>query len=366
MAVVTTLLGVLLFLLLIYDVYATVIIPRGPAGPIARRLYATSWRLWHALVGHDTAVARRRLSRLGPLLIPMTVVMWAIMLILAFTLISLPSADDFLVSGKLVFPAWFKALYVSGYSVTTLGVGDITPSGMPLRLVMILAGATGFILITVAVTYLLSVYGTLDRVTSLAFEIHRFVGRAEGETPAMMVTAAVRSDSTGELSEWLASTASTLSEVVQAEEEFPLLHYFHTANERALPLALTDLMEIVTVCRSLLDPSSFPQLADGIVTRGTERIVRGYFVALNAKFPKRTLDEAAVTRMRRATFEHAWTTLNGADVAVRPRAQAWEAYERRRQAWDRESVALCLQLGYPVRNAWRGAPQQQDAITLDW
>lgn len=366
MIALTTLLGALLLLLLFYDVYATVIVPRGPAGPIARRLYAGSWRAWHAWVGHDTLGARRRLSRLGPLLIPLTVLMWGVMLLLAFTLISLSSAHDFLVDGRLVFPAWFKALYVSGYSITTLGVGDITPSGMPLRLVMILAGATGFVLITVAVTYLLSVYATFDRLTSLAFEIHRFVGRAEGCTPADMIAMAYQADGVGELGNWLASTASTLAEVVQAEEEFPLLHYFHTTNERALPLAMTDLMEIVTVCRTVLDPTHFASLSRGIVTRGTERIVRGYFVSLNAKFPEPQLNEADVTRGRAEAFEQAWNALSAVGAPVRPRVEAWAGYEKMRRVWDRESVALRLQLGYPVLDAWMVPPQDRDSATVDW
>lgn len=366
MALLITLSGVLLLALLFYDVYATVIVPRGPAGPLARRLYAWSWSAWHGLVGHDTAQARRRLARLGPLLIPLTVVMWALLLILAFTLISLPSAGTFLVEGKQVFPAWFKALYVSGYSVTTLGVGDVTPSGMPLRLVMVLAGASGFILITVAVTYLLSVYGTLDRMTSLAFQIHRFIGRAEGRTPADVIVVAVLADGVGELSNWLANTASTLSEVVQAEEEFALLHYFHTTNERALPLALTDLLEIVTLCRTVLSPTHFPPLAGGIVTRGTERIVRGYFASLNARFRKTAMDEREVARDREEAFAQAWDTLRRAGVPLRPQQEAWPRYQAMRGAWDRESVALRVQLGYPVVNPWKVPPQERDSAVIDW
>jgi len=356
----SVLVGVALLVLLVWDVHVTVFVPRGPAGPVAGRLYRWAWDAWRSVCGTRSAHARRRLAALGPLLVPVTVTIWALMLLIGFALMMLPFAGKFLIEGAVAFPPWFSALYVSGYSVTTLGVGDVIPQGMPLRLIMIFASACGFLLISIAVTYLLSVYASLDRMTSLAFDIHRFIGRVDGETPATLLVRATQADGDGELRSWLAGTASTLAQVVQDENEFPLLHYFHMPDERSLPLALTDLMQVVTLCRSMLSPDAYPSLARGLVTAGTERTIRGYFTAMTRRYRQEKIDDAAVERDREASFAEAWQTLRDAGVRVRPRDDAWDAYVQFRQRWDGASMQLRLRFGYPTGDAWRDRRETND------
>ncbi|PYE56535.1 potassium channel family protein [Deinococcus yavapaiensis] len=347
------LLGLALLLLLFWDVYTTVFVPRGPAGPIAGRLYDWSWIVWHRLVGHATRNARRRLARLGPLLIPLTVIVWAFTLLVAFTLLLLPWARTFQVDDTVAFPAWFNALYISAYSITTLGIGDVTPTGMIARLVMVFAAASGFVLITVAVTYLLAVYGALDRMTALAYEIHRFVGRNDAQTPADLVATALTTDGSSELNSWLSSTATALSEVVQSEDEFPLLHYFHQPDERALPIALTDLGEVVTILRTMVSPLAYPALAEGIITGGTERIVRGYFATLARRFETNSLPPGELEDARRGAFEHAWRVLQRKNIPLRDPNEAWHRYEQTRRHWDAPSARTRTRFGYPTRQEWR-------------
>ncbi|WP_169737101.1 potassium channel family protein, partial [Deinococcus pimensis] len=278
------------------------------------------------VVGDGSARARRRLAALGPMLIPLTVLLWAVMLLVGYALIFEPYARGFEIDGKAPFPAWFNAIYISGYSITTLGVGDVVPSGMAMRLVMVSAAASGFLLITVAVTYLLSAYGALDRMTALAFEVHRFVGRRDGLGPLDVIVAAAETGTPDELSNWLASTSAALSEVVQTENEFPLLHYFHMPDERALTLALEDLLEIVTVCRTVLSPERYPLVTRGIVSAGTDRIVRGYFATLADKFGDDHVQKGELDRRREHAFEEAYARLHAAGLELRPRDDARRRY----------------------------------------
>ncbi|GGK39304.1 hypothetical protein GCM10008955_36390 [Deinococcus malanensis] len=175
---------------------------------------------------------------------------------------------------------------------------------------MVLAATSGFVLISVAVTYLLSVYAALARMTALAFEIHRFVGRDEGLVAVDVLVTVAEAEAASELSDWLASTASSLAEVVQADDEYPLLHYFHFPDERALPVALSDLPEVVTLCRTLLLPGAFPALTGGLVIAGTERVARSYSMALIRKFEGRPVDGGRLARSRRTAFETAWSALS--------------------------------------------------------
>lgn len=157
-------------------------------------------------------------------------------------------------------------------------------------------------------------------------------------------------DSADELSGWLASTTTSLSQVVQSDDEFPLLHFFHMPDERALPLALADLLEVVTLCRMVLGPQAFPALAGGLVSAGTERVARSYFTRLARKFRDwRPRDQdKRVTRERRVAFERAWACLSAADVPLRTQDQAWTRYEATRTTWDAASARLRAQFGYPA------------------
>ncbi|WP_291426333.1 potassium channel family protein [Deinococcus sp.] len=344
-------LGTLLLAILVWDVHATVFVPYGPAGPLARRFHRSCWRVWHRLVGHRTPQARRRLAQLGPTLIPMTIILWGGLLLVGYMLLLLPHAGALEVGlgDKAAFPPWFNAFYVTAYSISTLGIGDVVPNGGLARVIMVAAAGSGFVLITIAITYIPSVYSALERMTALAFEIHRFIGRSDGQTPVDVVVLAVSTDSLSELSSWLASTTTALSQVVQADDEFPLLHFFHMPYERALPLALADLLEVVTLCRTLLSPEVYPALTGGLVTAGTERVVQSYFLGLVQKFhhsPADYGDKGIAERL--AAFVRAWNQLEAAGLPLRPRDEAYALYTGRRSQWDQASMQLREHFGYPV------------------
>src|SRR3712207_8866414 len=55
-----------------------------------------------------------------------------------------------------------SSVYFSGISLTTVGYGDIAPRTVSMRLVALVESAAGFALISLAVTYLVTVYRALE------------------------------------------------------------------------------------------------------------------------------------------------------------------------------------------------------------
>lgn len=342
--------GVIVLLTLLWDVYPTVFVPRGPAGPVSRRLYASAWDGWRRIADQLPAESRRhRLSLLGPLLVPLIVLTWACILIVGYALIYYPWAGAFIASPSELeeFPAWAKALYYSGYSATTLGVGDVVPRGMALRFVSVLEAAHGFMLFSVAITYLLSIYSALNRSTALALEISRFLGRDEGQEPADLLIAMASSGAERDVVEWMARTSSSLASVVQWEGQYPLLHYFHIPDDdRALLVALTDLLEVVTLARSLLCPNHFPALSEGPVTTSLERLARRHLTAGAGRFGRDDRGTGGLERERRRRYAEARRRLEAAGVPLREDGQAWRAYERLRPGWDVADEGVRTHFGY--------------------
>jgi hypothetical protein len=242
-------------------------------------------------------------------------------------------------------PAWAAALYYSVYAATTLGVGDVVPRGAALRLVAAAEAALGLVLVTAAVTYLLSVNSALNRATALALATSRFIGRRDGADPVDVLVTMAHAGAEEDVRDWLARSVADLASIVQAEGLYPLLHYFHEpSDDHALPVALADLLEVATLCRALLAPEHFPALALGPASAAVDRIGRHYLVETQITSE---WDERGLTKERRQRYEAARARLAAAGVPLREDGEAWRAYAEMRAGWDAADRRVRAYLGYP-------------------
>lgn len=349
MGLVSVVAGALLLLLLVYDVFATVFVPRGGAGPVTQRVYDALWWAWRRAGDRLHGTRRRRFLALGgPVLLPLTVALWALELVLAFTLVYLPYAHAFQVEGPVEVSRLVRALYVSGISATTLGVGDVYPLLSPLRLLTTVEAALGFALFSASIAYVLSVYGALQQSTSLALEISRYIGTDDHQDPVDVLIDAVRHDRGGELMTWVSSVASQVGQASQAEAQYPLTAYFHVPDDsRGLPQSIGSLLELLTVARALLDPQQHAALTQGRALGFAFRAASGHVCEratdLSAKAPEPSDDE------RRARHDDARARLEQAGVALRPADQSCRDYVALRSTWDVAQLTMRSHFGYPPR-----------------
>lgn len=341
------LVGVVILTLLVNDIHVTVFVPRGRAGPITRRFYSLSWSVWKR-IGKRLSDTRRRawLAQLGPILVPMTVVIWGTLLVLSFALMFAPWAADFTISPpeSSPVPNWALALYYSGYSAVTLGVGDVPPNGTLPRFMAVAEAGFGFALFTVSVTYLLSVYSARNQSTAFALTIARFIGRREGHDPTTLLVNIIRMESRETTSVWLQQLAFDLATLVQLMGQYSLLHFFHEPNDdRAVPIALSDLMELLTVSQALVDPEYAPALIDGASAEALRRLGRQYLVECRALAPD---SQPTHEHQRRKKYEAARARLKAAGVPMRPTEDAWSIYNDSRSSWDDTDVHMRSWLGY--------------------
>jgi hypothetical protein len=150
-----------------------------------------------------------------------------------------------------------------------------------------------------------------------------------------------------ELASWLSHMVASVSAMAQSEEQHALLVYFHTPDDdRALPLALEDLLELLTICRALLDPRSFPRLATGHITLTAYRV--------NAVFAADRADNlgaaSAPDRPEPLTrFEGIYGRLDAAGVPLRDREDACSDYLQLLGEWDDAVSSIEAHFGYPTR-----------------
>ncbi len=340
-------LGVAIFLMLFIDIYVTVFVPRGGGGPISSRLYKHSWSIWKRLGGRLSGTRRRWwLAQLGPMLVPLTLMVWGVMLVGAFALIYAPWVSGFSISPEKSGPmsGWAMALYYSGYSAVTLGVGDIVPDGTAPRFLAVFEAGLGFALFTASVSYLLSVYGARDRSTAAALMMSRLVGRREGGNPVGLLIGVSKAGSESELINMLEHLSLSMSELLEAVGEYPLIQYFHEPNDdRAISVALSDLLMLTTICRSMLDPQQYPRLAEGPSVRASRRLA----IQFIDEWMGGTRDETEEDdRSRREHYEAMRRRLIAGGVALRGDDEAWKRFCDLSSEWDVASERMRAELGY--------------------
>ncbi|MEC5191765.1 MULTISPECIES: potassium channel family protein [unclassified Arthrobacter] len=163
-----TVLGAGLVLLMLVDVFRTLLYPHG-SGPVGRAIMRAFWLVSRKLRGRGSIIA-------APLAMAAVIGAWAGLAAIGWALLYLPHLTTGFVHGAGVPQQrdFAEALYISLVTLSTVGFGEIVPAHPLLRLVVALQAVTGFGLLTATVTWILQMYPALNRRRALAHELNLF------------------------------------------------------------------------------------------------------------------------------------------------------------------------------------------------
>lgn len=162
--------GLVLIGLILWDAFETVVLPRR----VVRRFRLTNlyfeglWGIWGLMAGLLRNPRRRDsfLSLFGPFSLILLVGTWAAGLVVGFALlyvgVGVPSARDgvpFSGPGAI----FGTALYFSGSTLFTLGLGDIAPTSAAARALTVIEAFTGFAFLALVIGYLPIIYQAFSR-----------------------------------------------------------------------------------------------------------------------------------------------------------------------------------------------------------
>jgi len=248
------------------DVLITVFHPHGHGGPLTRTLNRAVRRSTTLLAaGRRPDVRSKLLAFCGPVLAPLTIVVWGLWLVLGFAfLYSIPGALTRAPGGVAASHVFFDALYYSGYVSTTLGLGDVIAIAPWARFATILQAVFGFALIAIVVTYVLSIYRELLAAHTLALEI--------------CLLATIDSDSGG-LARWDRTIVPERLRATEAHGQYPILHYFRPRDP-----ARCLVLQGAPVFR---DTSPGDESGQAEVTDLALATVRHFFLGLHSCLPRR-------------------------------------------------------------------------------
>ncbi len=243
-------LGAALLVLVAFDVLATTLTIGVSAGPCTRRVLGLAWRALLRLHRRDSE--DRLLATAGVALLVSTVLIWVALTWAGWSLIFLGGGET-VVSAADRSPAGVAdTVYYVGFTLFTLGVGDFVAVGSVWRLVTALAGFSGLVLVTLAITYLLAVVSAVVSRRSLAVRIH-----ALGGTPAEIVTGGWLQGRFGAAYvQHLVALTAAVATAAEQHLAYPVLHYFHSSRPvSSAPVALARLDDALLLLAAVAEPA---------------------------------------------------------------------------------------------------------------
>ena len=249
MTALSTAAGILLVLVALRDVFDTIFHPQG-RGDVSGALIRGVWRAMRGVAGGNHAV----LSLAGPLAFITVLATWGVLVILGFALILWPHfPEGFAVAGNVTVDGGLDdALYLSMVNLTSLGYGDIVPTGELLRFVGPIETLIGLGLLTAGISWILLLYRVLSEARSLSHEISLLLDAVDATGIGLpgiepQVAARILAD--------LTTRAVTMRDDLVHS---PIAYYFHPRHTRhALPVLLPALMDVVEDCSA---PARAPAL----------------------------------------------------------------------------------------------------------
>src|ERR1044071_7043681 len=336
--------GTVLLALIIFDVYATVLHSSARYGPVGESLNRSVWRLARALAFRLSRANRHRLlNMIGPLLLPLLIVTYIVLLVLSFALVYYPHMPHgFHFALPHPEPGWTDAVYFSGVTLTSVGYGDIVALETPLRFVALSESATGLALISLAITYMLTVYTALERKRAVAVTLYHQAG--EGADVAGFIAHHFVEGRFYGLRDALRTVTRDLQSLHESHIDHPVIHYFHPVEVyKGTPRVLFLLLETCSVIRAALDREenkdlrNYPEVRtlDAGVRHVLGQLVESLDLERRARPRVPTKEEVEEDERRwRRRYDETLARLRDAGIKTRSDAeQGWAEYRL-----DRKSV----------------------------
>lgn len=247
-------LGILAIGIVLLDAFETIILPRRASGKVrlTRLFYVVTWRPWAAIVARipNRRTRETGFSFYGPLSLLLLMGLWAVGLVFGFGLmfygLGAPLHDP------LGLRPLHTAIYISGTTLFTLGLGDVMPLNHWARDLVIIEAGTGLGFVAVVIGYLPVLYQAFSRREG---PIALLDGRAGSPPTTSELLRRHASDGGNDalialLGEWERWSA----EMLESHISYPLLCYFRSQHDNQSWLsAITAILDTCAVLLSIVD-----------------------------------------------------------------------------------------------------------------
>lgn len=350
--------GILCLCIVLLDAFQTIILPRRATGRfrLTRIFYVVTWNPWVFFARRLPNPRKREtvLSYYGPLSLIFLLVVWAAGMVVGFALIFYSAGSPF--SDAAQRASIYSDLYVSGTTLFTLGIGDVTPHNAWARVLIILESGMGLGFLAVVMGYFPVLYGAFSR---REVSISLLDARAGSPPTAAELMRRHSYDGAAQaLSVLLVEWERWSAELLESHISYPLLCYFRSQhNSQSWLSALT----------AILDTSSL--LIAGV--RGHEArqaqltfaMARHALVDLSQIFNLRPVANAP-DRLPPARCRELYEMLSASGIKLCYDESSRERLRQMRALYEGYAEALCRYLVMPLPQWFSDQPRKDNWQTV--
>ncbi len=218
--------GAILVAAVLSDVFRSVVLPRASGrtlrfGPLLGRLLLRVGLWWARRGGRGHA----RLGALGPLLIVLELIVWIELLVIGYTLLLHAS------QGLKPSTSFGDALHAAASVFATTGLSGQEASTGPARFVVSFAGFSGLAVVTLVVTFLLSVQTGLMRREALVVRLRARIGSHPSGIHLLETLSRIGPGRDAALPGFFQDWESWAADVLLTHRAYPILVYFRSTDE---------------------------------------------------------------------------------------------------------------------------------------
>lgn len=347
-------LGAALMLLILADVFLTVLYARMGTGILSRRVARLAWKLFRA---GSAPLGRRRgavLSFCGPAILVLLLVVWALGLALGAALVIHPDLGTGVRASSGSTPTDFAAaLLAGGSSLSIVGAGDFSPDTAGYRLFYLFNSVVGGSVLSLTLTYLMQVYTALRSRNVLGLKLHLQTAET-ADAAELLAGLGPEGQFSGGYNN-LSDLAVEMSAAKEAHHFYPVLFYFRFREPFYSVSRFTLVaLDTVSLIKSALDDDELGWLKE---STSVELLWRGALIlatSLEDNFhpsgaAERTEPDAATRDRWNRRYAAAVRRLRQAGIATRGDEDTGaEIYATLRACWDPHISQLAPQMAYKV------------------
>ncbi len=231
MSVFLTIAGIGIILFVLLEAFETIILPRQVTRRwrLTRLFYRATWGPYSAIVRPCPKKSRERLlSFYGPLSFVMLLVFWGVLLLFGFALLHLVDGSVARLANTGL-ERLGMAMYFSGSTLFTLGLGDIAPHTPLSRLLTVAESFVGLGFLAITVGYFPVLYQSFSRRESQISLLDARAGSPPSATE--LLRRMIGGGDYSELHELLKEWERWCAELLESHISYPALCYFRSQHD---------------------------------------------------------------------------------------------------------------------------------------
>jgi ion channel len=334
-------LGGIVVLLVLADVFLTVLYARIGTGILSDHIASGTWSVFKWISKICGTKRGGVLSFCGPTIVVLILFTWSFGLTLGTALIMHPHLGSGVTATSGGTPHdFFTALFIAAASITTMGTGNFAPQTAGSKLLFTFAPLVGMSVISLTVTYLMQVYTVLRQRNTLGLKL-QFLSGETGDAAELLSRLGAGGEFRASYS-IISEVAAEMTLLKEAHHFYPILFYFrfrepYYSVSRSAQLVI----ETSALIQTALSDESYRWLKESAAVCDLNRSALMLVKLLERVFlpggvPDASEEPNESTRaVWRERFAKALRRLRaaGIETIADPEAGA-EAYSSQRQTWE--------------------------------